>query len=77
VKKFNAKKRPKCSVVRCKAVHCMKTTPSPRNTNKYLQKPRTDFSRNQEQISREIENRFLEKSRTDFWRNPEKISAEI
>ena len=62
----------------CKMQGCaLQTTPSRRNTNKYLQKPRTDFSRNQEQISREIEKRFLEKSRTDFWRNPEKISAEI
>ena len=61
----------------CKMQGCaLQTTPSRRNTNKYLQKPRTDFSRNQEQISREIEKRFLEKSRTDFWRNPEKISAE-
>merc|ERR550532_2457854 len=40
----------------------LQTTPSRRNTNKYLQKPRTDFSRNQEQISRETEKRFLEKS---------------
>ena len=68
VKMFNAKKRPKCSVVRCKAVHCRQHP---------LVGTQTNICRNQEQISREIKNRFLEKSRTDFWRNPEKISAEI
>merc|ERR1712037_255945 len=54
----------------CKMQGCaLQTTPSRRNTNKYLQKPRTDFSR--------IKNRFLEKSRKDFWRNQEQISGEI
>ena len=68
VKMFNAKKRPKCSVVRCKAVHCRQHP---------LVGTQTNICRNQEQISREIKNRFLEKSRKDFWRNQEQISGEI
>jgi len=68
VKMFNAKKRPKCSVVRCKAVHCRQHP---------LVGTQTNICRNQDQISREIKKRFLEKSRTDFSRNREKISGEI
>ena len=57
----------------CKMQGCaLQTTPSRRNTNKYLQKPRTDFSRNRVKISGEIKNRFLEKSRKDFCRNLKK-----
>ena len=49
----------------CKMQGCaLQTTPSRRNTNKYLS--RTDFSRNPEKISGEIQTRFLQKFEDKF-----------
>merc|ERR1719264_950161 len=44
----------------------LQTTPSRRNTNKYLEKSRTGFSRNPEKISGEIQTRFLQKFEDKF-----------